>query len=79
MSRPGNGTALGFLPEALILIFIGALIAGLPAIWLLLLFAILVAGAAIATRIRGAALWEACGLAYAALSGFSLAYLRDGN
>ena len=35
--------------------------------------------AAIATRIRGAAQWEASGLAYASLSGFSLAYLRDDN
>ncbi|RAZ82167.1 phosphatidate cytidylyltransferase [Mesorhizobium hawassense] len=79
LSRPGNGAALGFLPEVLVLVFIGALIAGLPASWLLLLVAILVAGAAIATRIRGAAPWEASGLAYAALSGFSLAYLRDGD
>jgi len=79
MARPANGAALGFLPEALILVFIGALIAGLPALWLLLLIAILVAVAAIAARIRGAARWEASGVAYAALSGFSLAYLRDGN
>jgi len=79
MARPGNGAALGFLPEALILVFIGALIAGLPALWLLLLVAILVAVAAIAARIKGAAPWEASGLAYAALSGFSLAYLRDDN
>ncbi|OHV63940.1 phosphatidate cytidylyltransferase [Mesorhizobium sp. LCM 4577] len=79
MARPGNGAALGFLPEALILIFIGALIAGLPALWLLFLVAILVAVAAIAARIKGAAPWDASGVAYAALSGFSLAYLRDDN
>ncbi|SFP76427.1 phosphatidate cytidylyltransferase [Mesorhizobium sp. NFR06] len=77
MSRPVNGAALGFLPEALMLIFIVALIAGLPALWLLLVAAILVAVAAIGARIRGAALWEASGLGYATLSGFSLAYLRD--
>ncbi|AZO07223.1 MULTISPECIES: phosphatidate cytidylyltransferase [unclassified Mesorhizobium] len=77
MARAGNGAALGFLPEALIVIFIGALIAGVPALWLLLLIAILVAVAAVAAR--GAAQWEASGVAYAALSGFSLAYLRDEN
>ncbi|RTL97225.1 MAG: phosphatidate cytidylyltransferase [Hyphomicrobiales bacterium] len=79
MARLGTGAAFGFLPEALILVFIGALIAGLPALWLLVLIAILAAVAAIAARIRGTAQWEASGLAYAALSGFSLAYLRDGN
>ncbi|KUM24763.1 phosphatidate cytidylyltransferase [Mesorhizobium loti] len=79
MARPGNGAVLGFLAEALILVFIGALIAGLPALWLLVLVAILVAVAAIAARIQGGAQWEACGLAYAALSGLSLAYLRDDN
>ncbi|MDX8460113.1 phosphatidate cytidylyltransferase [Mesorhizobium humile] len=79
LARAGSGAALGFLPETLILVFIGALIAGLPALWLLLLVAILVAVAAIAARIKGAASWEAPGLAYAALSGFSLAFLRDDN
>ncbi|TGS08854.1 phosphatidate cytidylyltransferase [Mesorhizobium sp. M2E.F.Ca.ET.209.01.1.1] len=79
MARSGNGAALGFLPEALILVFIVAMIAGLPALWLVLLVMILVAVAAIAARIRGVAQWEASGVAYAALSGFSLAYLRDDN
>ncbi|MDG4897809.1 phosphatidate cytidylyltransferase [Mesorhizobium sp. WSM4976] len=79
MARPGNGAALGLLPEALILVFIGALIAGVPALWLLLLVAMLVAVAAVAARIREAAHWEASGVAYAALSSFSLAYLRDDN
>ncbi|AZO08025.1 MULTISPECIES: phosphatidate cytidylyltransferase [unclassified Mesorhizobium] len=77
MSRPtAAGGVLGLLPEALILVFIGALIAGLPALWLLLLAAILVAVAAFATRMQRTAQWEAAGLAYAALSGFALAYLR---
>nr|WIE89467.1 phosphatidate cytidylyltransferase [Mesorhizobium sp. WSM4875] len=76
MSRPENGATLGFLPEALILVFIGALIAGLPALWLLLLVAVITAIVAVAARLRGAAQWEASGLAYASLSGLSLAYLR---
>ncbi|RWI95861.1 phosphatidate cytidylyltransferase [Mesorhizobium sp.] len=76
MSRPENGAMLGFLPEALIPVFIGALIAGLPALWLLLLVAAITAIVAVAARLRGAAQWEASGLAYASLSGLSLAYLR---
>src|SRR5207249_1656787 len=79
MSRTGNGATLGFAPEGLILVFIGALIAGLPVLWLLLLVAALTAIVAVAARLRGAAQWEASGLAYASLSGFSLAYLRDDN
>ena len=79
MSRSTSGVALGFLPEALALVFIVALIAGLPALWLLLLAAAVAAIVAAAAYLRGIAQWEASGLAYAALSGFSLAYLRDGD
>ncbi|CDX18009.1 Phosphatidate cytidylyltransferase [Mesorhizobium sp. ORS 3324] len=79
MSRSAGGAAIGFLPEALAAIFIVALIAGLPALWLLLLAAVLASIVAVAARMQGAAQWEASGLAYAALSGLSLAYLRDEN
>ncbi|RWK06433.1 MAG: phosphatidate cytidylyltransferase [Mesorhizobium sp.] len=79
MCRSAAGATLGFLPEALIATFIVALIAGLPALWLLLLVAGLAAIVAVAARLKGAAQWEASGLAYAALSGFSLAHLRDDN
>ncbi|UCI05606.1 phosphatidate cytidylyltransferase [Mesorhizobium sp. B1-1-8] len=79
MSRPAGGATIGFLPEALVLVFLVALIAGLPALWLLLLVAALTIIVAVATRMQAAAQWEAPGLAYASLSGFSLAYLRDGD
>ncbi|MER9237075.1 phosphatidate cytidylyltransferase [Mesorhizobium sp. M0622] len=85
MSRPVapagvNATkGLGFLPEALIVVFVGALIAGLPASLLLPLVAALVAVTAIAASMRKAGRWEASGLAYAAVSGLSLAFLRDGD
>ncbi|RWM26670.1 phosphatidate cytidylyltransferase [Mesorhizobium sp.] len=79
MSRPAAGAPPGFLAEALMLVLVGAMIAGLPALWLLLLVAALTAVGAVAARLRGAAQWEASGLAYASLSGFSLAYLRDDN
>ena len=79
MSRQPGGAPLGFMSEALAIVFIVALVAGLPALWLLLLGAVLVAALAIAARMRGTGQWEAPGLAYATLSGFSLAYLRDDN
>ena len=79
MSRPAATAGLGFLPEALLLVFIGALIAGLPASWLLPLVAVLVAVTAIAASIRKTGQWDASGLAYAAVSGLSLALLRDGD
>lgn len=79
MARTGGAAALGFLPEALIGVFIVALIAGLPALWLFLLLAVLTAILAVAARMQGAGQWEASGLVYAALSGFSLASLRDSD
>jgi len=79
MSRPVTPHGLGFLPEALAVVFIGALIAGLPAFWLLLLAVILIAVTAIAALVRQTGQWEASGLAYASVSGLSLALLRDGD
>ncbi len=94
MCRPVPATGLGFLPEALLLVFVGALIAGLPAPWLLLLVAVLVAVAVVAASMRQTSMhqtsmhqtsmhqtgqWDASGLAYAAVSGLSLALLRDGD
>ncbi|QPC92866.1 phosphatidate cytidylyltransferase [Mesorhizobium sp. INR15] len=79
MSRPAGMAGLGFLPEVLVLIFIGTLIAGLPASALLPLLAVLVAITAVAAILRKATQWDASGLAYAAVSGLSLALLRDGD
>jgi len=79
MSRPVTTHGLGFLPEALAVVFIGALIAGLAAFWLLLLAVILIAVTAIAALVRQTGQWEASGLAYASVSGLSLALLRDGD
>jgi phosphatidate cytidylyltransferase len=79
MCRPHAVASLSYLPEALMLVFVGALVAGLPAITLLVLIAALVLVAAIAATLRKVPQWEAGGLAYAALSGFSLAYLRGGD
>lgn len=79
MSRPTGAAGLAFLPEALLLALLGALIAGLPASWLLLLVVVLVAATAIAASARKTGQWDASGLAYATVAGLSLALLRDGD
>lgn len=89
MCRPVAATGLGFLPEALLLVFAGGLVAGLPASWLLLLVAVMVVVTALVgsmrqtstgqTSMRQTGQWDASGLAYAGISGLSLALLRNGD
>ncbi|RWK56921.1 phosphatidate cytidylyltransferase [Mesorhizobium sp.] len=89
MCRPVAATGLGLLPEALLLVFVGALVAGLPASWLLLLVAVMVVVTVVAASMgqpstdqpsmHQAGQWDASGLAYAAIAGLSLALLRDGD
>ncbi|MCG7503790.1 phosphatidate cytidylyltransferase [Mesorhizobium retamae] len=79
MTRPEGGSRLGFLPEVLMLVFMGVLVAGLPALSVAGILALLVAILAIGVSMRGAGQWDVAGLAYAGLSGFSLAFLRDGG
>jgi len=79
MARPPTlGNPTDFLSEALMLVFLGGLISGLGASILLVLLALLVAIAAITAAMRrdGAGRWDAPGIAYAGLSGLSLALLR---
>lgn len=77
MTRQEGGSRLGFLPEGLLLVFMGVLVAGLPAVSAAGILALLVAILAIGVSMRGAGQWDVAGLAYAGLSGFSLAFLRD--
>ncbi|RRH99243.1 phosphatidate cytidylyltransferase [Mesorhizobium tamadayense] len=79
MSRPATGGSLGFLPEALLLVFVGTLIAGVPAVWLSILVVALVVITAAGAQMRGTTPWDAAGLAYASLSGLSLALLRGSD
>ncbi|MET3580463.1 phosphatidate cytidylyltransferase [Mesorhizobium robiniae] len=84
MCRPVAATGLGLLPEALLLVFVVALVAGLPASWLLLLVAAMVVVTVIVASMHQTSTpqtgrWDASGLAYAAISGLSLALLRDGD
>lgn len=65
-----------FLSDALMAVFIVALAAGLPALGLLLLLAVLVVLSGVVSTLRGSGRWDAPGLAYAGLSGFALALLR---
>ncbi|WP_421913105.1 phosphatidate cytidylyltransferase [Mesorhizobium sp.] len=77
MSRPSGVNGLGLLPEALVLVFVGALIFALPASLMLSLVAVLVAVTAVASRARNAGQWDVSGLAYATVAGLCLALLRD--
>ncbi len=77
MTRPSPATGVGLLPEVLMAMFIVALLAGFSAPVLLLLVTVMVGIAALAASVRGAGQWDAGGLAYAGLSGLSLALLRD--
>ncbi|MGF7005215.1 phosphatidate cytidylyltransferase [Aminobacter sp. BE322] len=70
---------LGFVPEALILVFAVALALGAPAIVLIGLAVLATAVLWLLGRIREAGAWDAAGFAYAALSGLSLALLRGND
>jgi len=65
--------------DLLMAVFVIAIALGLPAGQQLLLLAVLTVACAAASAIGGAGRWEAPGLAYAGLSGFCLALLRDGD
>ena len=80
MSRQASGTTtVPFAPEIIVGVFIVALVVGSPALWLLMLIALITAIFAIVAGLKGAAQWEASGFLYASLSGFTLAFLRDDN
>ncbi|TIM18050.1 MAG: phosphatidate cytidylyltransferase, partial [Mesorhizobium sp.] len=52
MCRPVAATGLGLLPDALLLVFVVALVAGLPASWLLLLGAVMVVVTVVVASMR---------------------------
>lgn len=70
---------IGQAPEALLLVILVAMAVGVAAIPLLILTAASIALVAAVSVFRGTGQWEAGGLAYAAFSGLSLAFLRDGD
>jgi phosphatidate cytidylyltransferase len=79
MVRLSAGRPTGFLAEALMLVLMLGLILGFSSKILLLAGAAAVLVLVIVSALRGAGQWEAGGLAYAALSGFALAFLRGGS
>jgi phosphatidate cytidylyltransferase len=79
MARSTPATGLGLLPEALMAVFVVALISGFSAQILLLLVLAMVVIGVILGAMRGTGQWDAGGLAYAGLSGLTLALLRDGD
>jgi phosphatidate cytidylyltransferase len=84
MSRPNSETGwaggnLNMLPEVFILMFAGALVAGIPALALIILTAVFTFILWGLGKLRRAGAWEAAGFGYSALSGLSLALLRGGD
>ena len=79
MTRPAPATGLALLPEALLAVLLVALVAGVSAAVLLPLLLVMVVATGIDGMFRGKGQWDAAGLAYAGLSGLTLALLRDGD
>ena len=79
MARPAPASGLDLFPEALLAAFLVALIAGLSATILLPLLLAMVIATGIIGIARGAGQWDSTGLAYAGLSGLTLALLRDSD
>lgn len=78
MARQDGGAGLlARVPDALLAVFLIALVAGLPAMVLLGLLAVAVVAWAVAAKLAGTSRWDAPGIAYAGLSGFALAMVRD--
>ncbi len=82
MARPASGGAwrdggLGLLPEALMFVFAAGLLITTQAMSLIALATILVVVLAVAAILLKSGRWDVGGLAYAALSGLSLALLRE--
>ncbi|MGB3831772.1 MAG: phosphatidate cytidylyltransferase [Mesorhizobium sp.] len=75
----GAARAATLFSDLLMAVFVIAIALGLPAGQQLLLLAVLTVACAAASAMGGAGRWEAPGLAYAGLSGFCLALLRDGD
>jgi phosphatidate cytidylyltransferase len=65
-----------YFADALMIVFVAALAAGLPAATLFVLLAVLVLAAAGASLLRGGGGWDAPGIAYAGLSGACVTLLR---
>jgi phosphatidate cytidylyltransferase len=78
IARPPEARAM-LVPEALIGLFIVALVGGLEASWLLPLVVVLTGLTALHAKVAGTGRWDSSGLAYAAVSALSLALLRDGD
>lgn len=82
MARPASGGAwrdggLGLLPEALMFVFAAGLLITTQAMSLIALATVLVVVLAVAAILLKSGRWDVGGLAYAALSGLSLALLRE--
>jgi phosphatidate cytidylyltransferase len=79
ISRGQAGTRYQLVAAALLAVVLVALVLGYSAAGVLVLLALSVLASLLDSRIGGQGFWTPAGLAYAGLSGLSLAYLRDGD
>jgi phosphatidate cytidylyltransferase len=79
MSRTATSGRYQLVAAALLGVVLLALLFGYSAAGVLILLALSVAASLLDSGIGGQGLWTPAGLAYAGLSGLSLAYLRDGD
>jgi phosphatidate cytidylyltransferase len=79
MSRTTTGARYQLVAAALLAVVLLALVLGYSALGILVLLALSVLASLLDCKIGGQGLWTPAGLAYAGLSGLSLAYLRDGD
>jgi phosphatidate cytidylyltransferase len=79
MSRTSGSARYQLVAAALLAVVLLALVLGYSAASILVLLALSVLAAHVDSRLGGQGLWVPAGLAYAGLSGLSLAFLRDGD
>ena len=79
MSRTATSGRYQLVATALLAVVLLALVLGYSAAGILILLALSIVACVFDSRMGGQGLWVPAGLAYAGLSGVSLAFLRDGD
>jgi phosphatidate cytidylyltransferase len=79
ISRNGAAVRNQLIAAALLAVVLLAMVLGYSAVGILVLLAVSVLASLLDSRLAGQGSWAPAGLAYAGLSGVSLAWLRDGD
>jgi len=79
MSRSAAAPRHQLVAAALLAVVLAAMVLGYSAVGVLILLALSVLASLLDSKVAGQGLWAPAGLAYAGLSGLSLAFLRDAD